>query len=263
MAKGKAKEGAGVSGAEQARSAEVTPKKGGPAEGFAETDFSARGEAGQDTFESKTLDFGKDEEIEKLKAMVESLKNELRKSGPQIVQISAESEKVIMRWQAEVADDNIEVFGPNGRYGQVTGKTGTVIVPKHEWSIFYNDVIRRRIASRWLIVLSGLDDQEREIYGCAYKEGELLDEKAFSKLLDMGHELIDIFPKLCDAHQEMISRRFIDAWDKGDSRVKDRALVVALNEISKSSYKKSDGKGVAKGLFYPIIEGLNMEDAGE
>ena len=66
---------------------------------------------------------------------------------PQVVQVMADTEKVTLRWCAPVADDNLAVFGPNGMYGTVTGKNGTVMVPKSEWSRFYDETARRLIES--------------------------------------------------------------------------------------------------------------------
>ena len=179
----------------------------------------------------------------------------------QIIQV-ADNEKVVMRFQAEIADDNVATFGPNGMYGQVTGKRGTVIVPKGEWSRFYDESTRRMIDDRWLIVISGMDDDERHRYNCDYKPGEVLDEQAFDKLLDMGDELIDIFPTLCASHQEMVGRRYLDAWNAGDKRVLDRGRVTKLNEISKKSYANAADTDIRRrGIFWPIIEGLNKADA--
>ena len=195
-----------------------------------------------------------DPEIEALKALVKQLQEQLAAQKPHVVQVMADSEKVVMRFQAEVADDNVAMFGPEGMYGQVTGKTGTVTVPKSEWSRFYNESVRNMIARRWLIVLSGMDERERELYGCSYKPGEVLDENAFHKLLDLGRDLIAVFPALCEAHKEMVASRFLTAWLDGDERAMDRDLVVALNELSKDEKHK-------KGMFVPIIEGLNAKDA--
>lgn len=193
-------------------------------------------------------------EIESLKALVKQLQDQLAAQKPHVVQVMADTEKVVMRFQAEVADDNVATFGPEGMYGQVTGKTGTITVPKSEWSRFYNESVRNMIYRRWLIVLSGMDERERELYGCNYKPGEILDEMAFHKLLDLGRELIAVFPALCDAHKEMVASRFLTAWMDGDSRATDRELIVALNEMSKNEKHK-------KGMFQPIIEGLNAKDA--
>lgn len=203
-------------------------------------------------------------EIEELKALVRQLQDELAARKPQIVQVMADTERVVMRFQAEVADDNVTIFGPDGMYGQVTGKAGTVAVPKSEWSRFYNESVRNMISRRWLIALSGMDEQERELYGCNYKPGEILDDMAFHKMLDLGRDLIAIFPALCPDHQAMVASRFITAWYENDDRVKDRELVVALNEMSKEPYKNADKHDLRrKGLFWPIIEGLNAEDAAE
>ena len=181
----------------------------------------------------------------------------------QIIQV-ADNEKVVMRFQAELADDNIATFGPNGMYGQVTGKRGTVIVPKSEWSRFYDEQTRHMIDNRWLVVISGMDDDERHRFNCDYKDGEVMDEQAFDKLLDMGDELIDIFPMLCVSHQEMVGRRYLDAWYAQDARVRDRARVTKLNELSRKTYANApDGDIRKKGIFWPIIEGLNKEDSGE
>ena len=193
-------------------------------------------------------------EIEALKSLVKQLQDQLAAQKPHVVQVMADTEKVVLRFQAEVADDNVATFGPEGMYGQVTGKTGTITVPKSEWSRFYNESVRNMIYRRWLIVLSGMDEQERELYGCNYKPGEILDELAFHKLLDLGRDLIAVFPALCDAHKEMVASRFLTAWMDGDPRAMDRDLIVALNELSKDDTHK-------KGMFQPIIEGLNAKDA--
>lgn len=201
------------------------------------------------------------EELEQLRELVLQLQRQLADTNPRIIQVMADTEKVTMRFQAEIADDNVAVFGANGMYGQVTGKVGTVVVPKSEWSRFYDESNRRMIDRRWLIVLSGMSDEEREIYNCAYKEGEVLDEEAFRKLLSMGRELLAVFPKLCIEHQEMVGRRFIEAWESGAPEAQDRELIVALNEMSKESYRKAGVRDERrKGIFQPVIEGLNAKD---
>lgn len=201
-------------------------------------------------------------EVEELKALVLSLQQQLAEKKPHVVQVMADTERVTMRFQADVAEDNVSTFGPDGMYGQVTGSSGVVTVPKSEWSRFYTESVRAMIARRWLIVLTGMTDEEREMYGCAYKPGEVLDEMAFHRMLDMGRDLLAVFPALCRPHKEMVASRFITAWENGDDRVKDRDLVVALNEISKEEYKDADKNDLRKkGLFWPVIEAMNAKDA--
>lgn len=202
------------------------------------------------------------EKVERLEKLVETLMAQLADRNPQIVQVMADTEKVVMRFQADVSDDNLAVFGTNGMYGQVTGKLGTVIVPKSEWSRFYTETNRAMIDRRWLVVLSGMTEQERGLYNCMYRDGEVLDEGAFRKLLDMGNELLAVFPKLCVSHQEMVGRFFIEAYQNGDVRVtENRDLVLALNEESKKAYADLPAKDARrKGVFNPIIAEMNRRD---
>ena len=202
-------------------------------------------------------------EVEMLKAqlaaqseILKQLQAQLANSRPQVVQVMADTEKIVLRWQAEVADENILDLGPSGVYGSITGKTGYASIPKSEWSKFLTGTMKRLIRDRMLIVISGMTDEEREMNGCLYREGELLDEKAFAKLLDTGDDLIAVFPKLCHQHKEMVARRFIEGYDQGRAVARRRDLVVALNEIS-----KEDKAFPPRGAFYSIIEKMNAKDA--
>ena len=190
--------------------------------------------------------------------LLEMMQAQIAAARPQVVQVMADTEKVALRWQAEVADENVLALGPNGTYGTITGRTGYASVPKSEWSKFLDESMKGFIKKRMLIVLSGLDEDERETYGCAYREGELLDEKAFMKMLDMGDEMIAVFPALCHEHKEMVARRFVSGYADNHPSAHDRKLVVALNELS-----KQDPQFPKKGAFYSIIEQMNANDLGE
>ena len=204
----------------------------------------------------------KDEKISELESKIEMILAEVRQSKPQIVQIANDAEKVYLRWQCECADNNVVEFGPGGIYGSITGKTGDIIVPKSEWSRFATESVQRMLKRRNLIVLSGFSEEERKVYGIDYKDGELIDRKAFAKLLDMGRELLAIYPALCPAHKEMIARRFVTGYEQGNKTAHDRDLVTALNELSKKDFKdapKSDPR--RRGLFSVIIDAMNAKDA--
>lgn len=194
-------------------------------------------------------------QLQETQKMLEMMQMQLMQAKPQVVQVMADTEKVALRWQAEVADENVLNLGPNGVYGSITGKSGYASVPKSEWSKFLDESMKSFIKQRMLIVLSGLTDDEREIYDCAYKEGELLDEKAFNKLLDLGDELIAVFPALCHEHKEMVARRFVTGFEEGHPSAHKRELVVALNELS-----KKDPQFPRQGAFYSVIERLNEKD---
>ena len=195
-------------------------------------------------------------QIEEQNRILEMLQAQLLANKPQVVQVMADTEKITLRWQAEVADENIVDLGPGGAYGSITGPTGYASIPKSEWSKFLNASMKSLIKNRMLIVLSGMTDEEREMNGVMYKEGELLDEKAFSRMLDMGDEMIAVFPKLCHAHKEMVARRFITGFERGEATPRRRDLVVALNNLS-----KQDPLFPKQGAFYSIIEALNAMDA--
>ena len=171
---------------------------------------------------------------------------------PQVIQYSGDSEKVIMRFQAEVADDNVAEFGQGGMFGKVTGKRGTIQIPKSEFSRFYTEQTKWMMEKRWLIVLSGMTDEERELYGVKYRPGEVLDDMAFAKMLDMtDEEMLQTFPALCDSCRDMVARRVRDAYSKRDHRVVGRLdLVRALNRMSKEDYNGlPDSDLRKKGLF--------------
>ena len=209
--------------------------------------------------ETKQTD-DKDARIAELERQIIELRQQA--SPPQVVQVMADVEKVVMLWQAEVADDNVAVFGVNGMYGQVTGKTGTVIVPKSEWSRFYTETNRWFLDKRWLVVVSGMTDDERELYHCSYRDGEILDRGAFQRMVEMKEKLLGIFPELCPSHQQMVATRFCDEWNAGRLNAGDRALIVKLNEMSKVGSSALDaGDPRKKGLFWPIIDAMNAQDA--
>lgn len=174
-------------------------------------------------------------------------------SAPQVVQVAPqETEKVHCLFEAEVADDNIYSIGENGRYGRIIGKTGSFFVPKAELSSVMDSSFRYMLENRWIIIVSGLTDEEREAFGVDYKEGEYLDKRAFAKLVDMGEEILEIYPKLCKGHQEMVAKRYYEAYVNGNPKVT-RELVVELNKLSKKA-------GSEKGDFIGIIELMNEAD---
>lgn len=196
-------------------------------------------------------------------AVAEAMKN--LPQQPQVVQVMADTEKVVLRWMAPVADDNVAVFGANGMYGQVTGKNGTVIVPKGEWSRFYDETMRRFIDRRWLVVLSGMTDEERMLYHCDYRKGEVMDEKGFANIFRMGEELLPYFDALCTEHQEMVARSFCEAAEKGELDGDWRPLVKKLNTMNKKRYKDAPQNDIRrKGMFRPVLDALNSaEDEDE
>lgn len=186
-------------------------------------------------------------------AVAEALKNIHQQVVPQVVQVSASTEQVHFLWMAPVADDNVIQFGDGGMYGNIVGKTGSFYVPKPDLSRILTEQNRRFMKERWLIVVSGLNGEEREALGVNYREGELLDKRAFAKMVELGDGLLDIYPTLCEGHKMMAAQMYADAYRQG-SRYVTRERTVKLNTMSKR-------KGHEKGDFIAIIEDMNAEDA--
>ena len=171
---------------------------------------------------------------------------------PKVIQVAPDTEKVRFLWQAPVADDNVVLFGEGGMYGRITGKAGSFFVPKNELSRILDSMTRLFLEKRWLLVVDGLNEEERDALGVNYKEGEVLDKRAFAKMVELGDEILDIFPALCDSHKDMVGQRFYEAWTAGNPAVK-REIVVAL-------LRKSKETGHEVKAFSAIIEEMNEKD---
>lgn len=185
-------------------------------------------------------------------AVAEALKNIPQQTTPQIVQVSTSAEQVHFLWMAPVADDNVVQFGDGGMYGNIVGKTGSFYVPKPDLSRILTEMNRRFMAQRWLMVVSGLTDEEREALGVDYKPGEVLDRKAFAKMVELGDAILDIYPALCEGHKMMVAQMYADAYRQGSVYVT-RERTVKLNAMSKR-------KDHEKGDFIAIIEDMNDRD---
>lgn len=181
--------------------------------------------------------------------MIEQLKAQLEANKSFSVANTDNREKVTFLWQAPVADYNVIEFGENGRFGRIMGNSGKIMIPKNELSQVMDTKIRYYMDMRWLIILSGLDEQEREMFGVNYKEGEYLSKEVFMNVIGCGEEILEIYPKLCEAHKEIVAKFYYEAWR--ENRGVKREIVVALNKICKND------------AFKAIIEEMNEMDASE
>lgn len=214
--------------------------------------------------EAAPKDDGTKELIEALKTQNELLQKQMEEmqrqllaaQKPQVIQVAADTERVHFLWQAEVADYNLVTFGPGGMYGSITGKSGTFSVPKNELSRILDNRTRGFLAKRWLIVVDGLTDDERESLGVLYREGEILDRKAFQKMVETPmDEICEVYRKLCLPHQEMVGRRFYEAWKARNPNVT-REKVIALRNITRELGLKIEA-------FQQILKEMNTSDEEE
>ena len=131
--------------------------------------------------------------------------------------VQRKNETVTVLYLAEVAKDcKVEIDG----FGQIT-PGGYWEIPKADFgSRFMTELVRKLIARREFIVLDGLDEAERSRWNCDYRKGEILDHKAFDRILDLNaNELRAVCEKLCPEHKQMIVRRMITGCEDNDGRV--------------------------------------------
>lgn len=185
---------------------------------------------------------------------VEDALARVQSSAPQVVQVSPNEETVQFLFMAEVANENVFEVGPDGMYSKIVGKTGTFYVPKRDLSRVMDAKFRLLMEKRWIIVVDGLSEQERDALGVNYREGELLDNAAFLRMVDLGKDVLKIYPKLCKGHREMVAKRYHEAYLAKNRNVT-RAIVTELNNLSKKL-------GSERGDFVDIIEAMNEADKG-
>lgn len=187
----------------------------------------------------------------------------LAKAQTNVVKVSAEKEFVRMLYLDDCSNDNELFFGPNRKFGSITGPVGYINVAKDDWlGEFRDNLVQSLLKSRKLIVLDGLTDEERRLHDVEYKDGEVMDEKLFRNLLDHIQELPEIYKKLCPAMKQIVATRFQTAYDANDPRViRNREIVVQLNKISKKDFAgASENDPRREGLFVNIVRGLNKND---
>lgn len=188
-----------------------------------------------------------------MQAKMEAMQAQLaERTAPVSIVAAAPEERVSFRWQAPVADENKLEIGPNGRWGTVTGKTGAFSIPKSELGSVMNTQFRGLLDRRWLIVLSGLDEEEQEALGVRYRAGEVLDKAAFANLLKLGTELAPIYKELCDGNREIVEKLVYEKWDTTHRAKRD--MMEALNQAAKEC-------GRTENAFRTILREMNQEAA--
>jgi hypothetical protein len=155
-------------------------------------------------------------------------------------------EYVTLLYIGAIADGTVVSLG---KLGQINKAGSTRDIPKKEFLQGMTFSIERMLEDRSLIVVNGLTKEERERYGVDYKEGELLTQEAFYKLLNYSDsDISDLFRKLCEDHRRVVAKLFLSAYfEKSDNRIT-AEKVKSLNEISKENDKD--------GMFRPILEDM-------
>ena len=189
---------------------------------------------------------------------------ESAQAQPSVVRVTADTPVVKIRYQSECSPVNVINFGINGKFGSITGKTGMLTIRKEDFlGEFRDNLVQKLLASRELIVLDGLTDEEREMYGVQYRKGEFMDEKMFAKMVDMGEEILEVYPDLNPTYKLMVAKRFAEEYEKHPKKIS-RDIVVKLNAMSKKDTKDlPKGDPRKQGAFAQVIEAMNEADVSE
>lgn len=240
------------------------PKKTTAAQTAPKKEAAAKAQAIEQTETMQTATAGyTEDQVQKMiaKAVAEALAAQ-PKTDATAPAIPAANEVVTMRFFDEVNDRNVVYLGKDGKYGQIIGKRWTGQIPKLAFiGDFRTPQIQRLLADRNLIVLDGLTEEERRLYGVEYAEGEFIDEKLYGRLTRMGEdELLATYKALCPEWRRMIAIRFADAFEDKTLKVTRDALL-ALNKISRKDNKDLPKDDIRrKGAFWPIIQKLNFAE---
>lgn len=201
------------------------------------------------------------EEVDEIVA--KAIEKALAKQAQQnFIRVSTDVPMVKLLFQCECSPANVINFGVNGKFGSITGKTGKLSIAKEAFvGEFRDELVQSLLASRELIVLDGLTDDEREMYGVNYRKGEFMDEKVFTKMVDLGNKILEIYPDLNQTYKDMVAKRFAEEYERNPKRIP-RDLVVKLNDMSKKSFKDlPKGDMRKKGAFSAVIESMNKAEA--
>lgn len=200
---------------------------------------------------------------EQVRAMIDEALAKYAAENPQgqLLEAPENDGVVTIIWQAEVNDANELLIGPNGKYGVITGKHAVIPIQHRDFvGDFRTTTMQYFLKTRNLIVVDGLTDDERKVYGLEYKQGEYLEPAVYERLIEMGDDVLEIFPKLHPTWREMVATKFTDAYEKKTLKCS-RETLLALNAISKKDYANlPKGDMRRKGAFYAIIHSMNAED---
>lgn len=150
----------------------------------------------------------------------------MAKAQPSIVQVGVQEEPVTLLFIGAIARGSAVNLG---EWGQIYSDGGMIDVPKRMFQSGITSTVDSLLKERKLIVTKGLSDEERERFGVAYKENELLTASVYGKLLEYSaDELAAIYKQLCDEHKSIVTKSIYSAVLENDPRVTKEKLVALI-----------------------------------
>lgn len=176
----------------------------------------------------------------------------MKDKTPTVVQaVPAENPVVLLFLGGIMAGSTVAL----GELGSIYRDGGTLTVSKEAFFSKLNSTAELMLRTRQLIVVSGLNEEERERYNVAYKDNELLTEKTYGRLLVYGtEELKVIYKALCPEHKALAAKVFASAIYENDGRATPEKIK-ALAEIDRE-------EGIKESAFREMLksnapEGVN------
>ena len=174
---------------------------------------------------------------------------------PQIIVKESKDEDVTLLYMGIVADGSKVYLG--SQIGSIQGRGGMLTINKRMFLQNLNDDVLRRLKDRRLVVIDGLDENERERHGLNYSDGELVSQDIYYKLFSLSDDAVcEIFDKACYRHKQLIASLYYDEYVSGGTRVT-QPLIQKLNDLS----KKADKEGMFKAMLKDMA--LDLQEAAD
>lgn len=182
-------------------------------------------------------------------AMQKMIAEMLAKQPQPVMQVNYQKEEMVtLLYMGAVAEGSMVTLWEGF---EIQGRGGTRDIPKKEFLQHLSQGVIKRLKDRRLIVVDGLNDDERERYGVKYTDNELASVDIYYKLLSYDEDkIISIFKNVCDSHKTIIASLFKTAYMAHDNRI-NQPLIERLNKASKTIDPK--------GMFSDILKDMARE----
>ncbi len=139
-----------------------------------------------------------------------------------------------------------------GRGRVITGSGRRFSVPLSYFEgEFMTPLTSRLLQRRSFLVLDGLTDAQRELYGCLYRPGEVIfSEGSFGFFLRESEELLPTLAALCPEHRDMVLNRVLTAHEEHNLDL-NRSTLVSMNKLSRLDH---NGRGLLEELINSLEE---------
>ena len=185
-----------------------------------------------------------------LDALIASAVASAMQNQPTVIQAAPAEDPVVLLFLGGIMPGSTVALG---ELGSIYRDGGTLTVTKEAFFSKLNSTAELMLRTRQLIVVSGLNDEERERYGVKYGENELLTEKTYGRLLVYEpEELKVIYKALCPEHTAIAAKVFASAAYENDGRVTPEKIK-ALAAIDRE-------EGIKESAFREMLKAIEPEE---